>query len=75
MENIYDPKCFRASEPFNTKEYFRKFAEMCPVSAVSQDENGFRQDLIKDMGIAEDLYDFDTLEESCRYISHNDCAI
>lgn len=68
MESIYDPKCFRASELFNTKEYFRKFAEVCPVSIVSTDENGFRQDLIKDMGISEDLFDFDTLEESCRYI-------
>lgn len=67
MDKIYDPKSFRSSEPFNTKEYFKKFSEACPFIHPSDINNTPKYNIITDMGIPEDEYDFDTLEESCRY--------
>lgn len=68
MESIYDPKCFRSSEPFNTKEYFLKYEEVCPIYRKSNDEEkADKFNIMEDMGVSEDLVDFETLEESCRY--------
>lgn len=69
MENIYDPKNFRSSDPFNTKEYFQKYSQACPFTQTSSDDIKKKNKFIimADMGVPEDEYDFDTLEESCRY--------
>lgn len=69
MDSIYDPKNFRTSEPFNTKEYFQKFSQSCPFICTSDTDNiknSTKFKIITDMGVPEDEYDFDTLEESCR---------
>lgn len=68
MENIYDPKNFRSSDHFNTKEYFQKYSEACPFVYT---RDGFRKNpkfsIVADMGVPEDEYDLKILEESCRY--------
>lgn len=71
MENIYDPKCFRSSEHFNTKEYFQKYDEVCSLPMVSDDNKKIKTyNIIQDMGIPEDQLDYGLLEESCRYCSN-----
>lgn len=67
MENIYDPNSFRTSEHFSTTEYFQKYNDKCSFYFIGGQKNT-RKSISMDMGVPEGEYDFDTLDESCRYI-------
>lgn len=65
MENIYPPNSFRASEHFNTKEYFTQFGECC--SFVNLDiQKHFKLAMGLEIGVSEEEYNYDALEQSCR---------